>query len=272
MNAPDIFSYLDYRVFLKDLYLFRKKSHSKFSYHYYAQRIGMDRTSLYKVLNAERHISPELIQAFAQAFQLQLELPYFIQLVYYGRAETVVERSTYEAALKALRPISQIQIKDDQIEFFSQWYHIAIWLIVGQERISEANQLALKLNPEVSENQVQSSLELLMRLKLIRKNSKGIYSKSSENLTLSPQWDHNQVNAYLEQSLELAKYAIWNIDKSKRDISSLVMDVPLDKVQEFKDKIIQFRQDLIREINETQDCDSVYSFSMQFFPLTQESL
>lgn len=270
MSRPDIFSYLDYRSFLKDLYEFKKASNSKYSYQLIASKIGIDKATIYKVIKFDRHLPLDQVIPTAEAFNLTAwEIPYFEKLVLYGRSSQDKEKDLFLEELKKLRPISQFQLDRDQFEFFDSWYHIVVWLIIGIREINDTTPLQHIITPKVAPAHLKASILLLTRLNLIKVNSLGFYEKTSENLTLGHHWKSEQIHQYLETSIQLATKAVRQFEKDERDISALVLDMPSEKLPEVKQKINDFRKDLIQLINSYGQSDEVYQLSIQFFPLTQ---
>src|SRR6478609_3677893 len=62
-----IFSYLDYRHFLRDLYAQKKASERGFSHRAFSKRAGLSSTNyLHLVMQGKRNLSPEMAASFAR--------------------------------------------------------------------------------------------------------------------------------------------------------------------------------------------------------------
>ena len=67
----DVFEYLDYRAFLRDLYLERKERGRGFSYRAFSRRAGLKSPNYLKmVIDGIRNITPAMAERFARALGL----------------------------------------------------------------------------------------------------------------------------------------------------------------------------------------------------------
>ena len=92
-ERPDVFAYLDYRVFLADYYVFGK---AKFglSHRGLARRVGVKSPSFLKyVMEGRRNLSPGTARRVAKAVQLEGEpAAFFVALVKFNQAEEREQR------------------------------------------------------------------------------------------------------------------------------------------------------------------------------------
>jgi uncharacterized protein (TIGR02147 family) len=84
-SRPQIYRYSDYRVFIADMYLYRKNLNPKFSYHFIARRLETSRGYLKNIIDGRRHITLERIYPLAQVLGLDVvETDFFMLLVLEG--------------------------------------------------------------------------------------------------------------------------------------------------------------------------------------------
>lgn len=102
---PDIYQYIDYRLFLRDAYLALKQSRpSGFTHRRIGQKGGFDPGLFSKVIQGQRNISDKLVPGFCKAFGLAgQEARYFHVLVRYGQADAEAERRGLAEELAALQ-------------------------------------------------------------------------------------------------------------------------------------------------------------------------
>jgi uncharacterized protein (TIGR02147 family) len=96
-EMPDVFAYGDYRKFLKDAYLEKKRTRpSGFTHRLIGRKGGFDPGLFSKVVQGQRNISVKLIPGFCRAFGLQgPESEYFEALVHLAQAATEADRAHY---------------------------------------------------------------------------------------------------------------------------------------------------------------------------------
>ena len=69
--APDLYSYLSFRDFLKDWYAARKAADSRFSHRLFARRAGVSSPSLLnEVIGGRRNLTARTLEGFIKALGL----------------------------------------------------------------------------------------------------------------------------------------------------------------------------------------------------------
>lgn len=272
----DIFEHLDYRKFLKDLYAERKAESKNFSYRTVAAECGLKSIGFFTwVLQGKRNLSPRLIVKFAQVFRLKKkETQYFEILVNYNQAKTHDVKKYYFDQLAAMTRSMAKVIDPNQHEFYEKWYYSAIREAIELKPINENyTDLASLLVPQISSNDARKAVELLEKLKLVKRNPDGVLIKTSPSITTGEEWQSLAVHNYQLSSIDLAKNALDSFPKTERDISTLTLSCSKQTYQEILNKVKEFRQSLIRIVEKDEHVEGVYQCNFQVFPLTkQESI
>jgi len=96
-----IYDYTDYRRFLKDQFLEKKKTNPLFSYRSFNRVAGITSSAFLKqVLDGKRNLGNRGIQMVARGFCLtEAETRHFEYLVKFNQSETEAERDLYSRAL-----------------------------------------------------------------------------------------------------------------------------------------------------------------------------
>ena len=130
---PSIFNYQDYRKFLADYYEEKKISTPSFSYQNFSRRAGFSSKSfVFNVIKGRKTLSRTSVVRMCGAMGLsKTEAAYFENLVYFNQAMNFTERNFYFEKLSAIRPKTMEasktrNLRQDQYEFYSQWYHAVI--------------------------------------------------------------------------------------------------------------------------------------------------
>ena len=97
MKKPLVFEYLDYRIFLKDMYAYRKKRDQYFSYRQFSGKAGFASPNFLKlVIDGQRNLSPASILKIAKGFNLKgTQRDFFENLVLMNQAQEHEQRNYY---------------------------------------------------------------------------------------------------------------------------------------------------------------------------------
>lgn len=267
---PQIFDYLDYRTFLRDTYEYAKKEKPFFSYRYISGRVGINPGYIVKVLQGKVHLGAKNIPAFADLFGLQgKEREYFTELVHFGRAKNQRDIEMRFERLGAMKGVRFRTVADDQVEFYRKWYHMAIRSLLSIYSFDgkDYRGLASKLSPRISADQARESVRLLERLKLIRMDDDGAYRVTEQYITTGEKWSAGAIRDYQKMNMELAAQALEKHTKDVRDISTVTMTFSLKDLPALRERVAQFRQELLRMSGDCANEDAVMQLNIQFFPV-----
>lgn len=271
--APDIFEYVSYREYLRDYYEAGKEHRSAFSYRYLAREAGFASPNFYKlVMDGERNIGPESVEKFADALELEgEERQFFADLVAFEQAEEVEERNEAFERIAARRRFQRARrIDRSMFEYLSHWYHPAIRELAARSDFREDPEwIAERLTPSVDRETVRESLELLFDMELLVREEDGSITRGDPAWTTGHEVGSLAVGNFHRQMLERAADSIEAFDSELRDVSALTVCVDRDLVEEFKERIHEFRETLLHLAEESDGEEVVYQFNMQLFPLTE---
>lgn len=107
MQEPNLFKYTEYRLYLKDFYLYQKKVNGTYTYEKFAQKAQIKSPNFLKlIIDHKKNLTPKTILQFVYALKLdELETNYFEALVFENQAESPLEKSHYGKRLKSLKPL-----------------------------------------------------------------------------------------------------------------------------------------------------------------------
>jgi uncharacterized protein (TIGR02147 family) len=269
----DIFSYLDYREYLRDHYNYNKSCHGYFSFRYVAGKTGLDASFYVKVLNKQKHIANTAISTLIQFLKLnKKEGVYFTTLVYFNKAKTADQESLYLQKLLLLRKSSATLIENDLYEYFAAWWNVAI-----REELNILNftdnydDLASRIHPAISVQQARRSIKLLLKLGLIKPNDENILKPTHEFLTTNGLDNAKAVRAYQKMVLKLASSAIDLVPRDDRDISTLTISTSRNCLEAIRERLSEVRREIMEIIRQDQNTEEVFQINIQIFPLTRNS-
>jgi uncharacterized protein (TIGR02147 family) len=273
MNRPSVFEYSDYRAFLKAMFQYRKETTPGYSHRYFARMAGFASPNFLKlVIDAKRSLTSASISQVAKGFKLKKpEREFFENLVYMNQSEDLAEKGHYYRKMIALSPRGGIKkIDQAQYDYFSRWYLPVIReLAVFGDRSQTAEQIAGRLNPPVRVKEVENALDRLMQLGLIRKDAQGRWEQTSALLSTGPEVKSVLIANFHREMIRLADTAIERFPAEKRDITALTLSIGKDRLPELKEKIAEFRQEILKNFAGDAEPDQIIQINIQVFPVTR---
>lgn len=267
-----IYSFTDYRDYLKKAIEEKQQKNPSYSCRCAAQKIGISSGTLTRILNGTRHIGPALLPKLIAYLGLkQREAEYFSLLVKFTSARNEVERrSCYHAMLK-VRSGKQALVPEEKHPFFEQWYNVALYELL---RISgttcESAILGTLLKPQVSESKIRKAIALLKRLGLLSQEKDGAACSVEPFLTTGDQWESVAIHAFQVAVAQLAAKALDTFPKSERDFSTLTMALSPEAFERIRTVLSNARAEIGTIERECSNPTRVYQINMQCFPLSSE--
>ncbi len=273
MKRPIAFNYLDYRTYLKDLFAFRKQQDSFFSYRYFSGKAGFASPNFLKlVIENQRNLSHTGIRKVARGFGLKgQELDFFENLALMNQATSHEDRNHYYRKMIAVEGYKKAhKIAKESYEYFSKWYYPVIREIVtfGNGDLT-AEEIASLLQPKITKNQAVTAINLLLKLKLIRKNSEGKWEQTSQDISTGPEVKSLVVANFHKEMMKLAAASIDNVPAQQRDIGAVTLSIDRKNLSELKSRVVAFRKELLAYAGGNEDPDRVVQINIQVFPLSK---
>lgn len=271
----DIYSYLDYRKFLQDLYAERKAKARYFSYRYLAQKTGLKSVGFFTwVLQGKRNLSSRLVLKFAEAFKLnKQETGYFELLVSYNQAKSHEEKKHYFDRIASQKRTSAKVVDADQYEFYEKWYYSAIREVLGVQPFKDDfARLGKSLVPPISASEAKRSVELLEKLGFVERDGEGRYARKDSTITTGETWKSVAIAHFQIQALDLARQAMDRFAKSERDISTLTLSCSAETFAVIREKMKGWRQEMAELVKNDPRPDGVFQINFQAFPISKALL
>ena len=267
----DIFSYTDYRRFIKDHCEDIRKEKPFFSYRYIAQKAELKSTGFISwVVSGKRTISMKLAHKLCTIFKLgKRETDYFLLLVNHNQSTSVSEKQHYLDRLLTFRSTRTEIVHRDQDQYYSKWYYSAIRELVALSEINDEQDIASMLRPSITRSEAKDALALLIRLGLIKKNGKGIYQRTCNAITSGSDIDRALIHGYQIATMQLAQSSLYRFGRDERDISTLTVSCNAKDLQRIRDSISKIRSEVTEIACESKNANQVFQINIQFFPLSR---
>ncbi len=266
-----VFDYSDYRQFLKDYYEQHKALNPSFSYRYLSQKAGINSAPFYKfIFEGKRNLTKATILKTCVALKLNdREAEYFENLVFFNQAKTVAEKNHFfERLVEKQRHRSAAKVREDQFEYFSEWYHCVVRELVCMADFKDDYvKLAKSLHPVITPREAAKSVKLLLSLGFLKKVN-GRFCQSDPVLSTGYGLASHQVVNFQIEMLHKAIEAFDRCKQYERLTSATTLAVSQQTYEKMVEKLRTMRTELL-EMARGDDCpDSVYELTVNLFPLT----
>ncbi|MGZ3742667.1 MAG: TIGR02147 family protein [Pseudobdellovibrionaceae bacterium] len=266
-----IFEYDNYRLFLKDSYFHLKNENKKFSFRYFSRLAGFKSPNILKrVMEGQRNLSPQSIPKFVQALKLNKEEALFFKnLVMLNQAKTNEAKQIFSQEILSSRTFREIYpLSEAQYNYFAKWYYIPIREFVGLSSFKEDHQLiADSLVPPISALEAKHSIEELLKIGLLERNSEGKLQQANAITSTPAEVTSTAVIKYHKETTKKAADSIETIPRELRDISAVAFPVSKQTLSKIKELMQTFRKEIVELAAQDSAPDSIYQINFQLFPL-----
>ncbi|MBS1983275.1 MAG: TIGR02147 family protein [Bdellovibrionales bacterium] len=271
-----IYSYRDYRVFLRDFYVEQKSMRKGYTYNSFSKTAGIRSPNYLKlVIDGQRNLTTVNIQQFARALSLLGdELEYFESLVLYNQAQLSQEKRFYKRRMNLLKSSkSPNLVHSAPSELLKHWAYPAALLSLHRQQVAQGRDRLQKLL-FVSADEADSLVKKFLDLGLLVQAKDGTLSVSSDQVVLNDPRALSRLQKYfLEGQLNCSLKAFRvGYSKGEAKFVSHCLTVPRDSLADVAAKIRSFLEDLTatfdRDLESTSDFDVVQINAQIFLPQT----
>ncbi len=267
-----VFNYLDYREFLKDFFHEKKSANPHFSFHVFAAQAGFKSRSYIKlVMDGKKNMTDDSVEKLNKALRLPGKaFDYFKDLVAFNQARALQLRNLcFEKLLSYNKRTTARNILLQQFDYFAQWYHSTVREIVSQTDFkNDYEKLGNLVKPRISARKAKTSVELLLKLGLIRKSGDR-YEQVDALITTGDEVRSLAVQNFHLQNLMLAGDSISTCQSTDRDISCIIIGASEEGFAKIKAEIQSFRKKLLEFSKKDAKSSRIYHVNFQLFPTSE---
>jgi uncharacterized protein (TIGR02147 family) len=161
-------------------------------------------------------------------------------------------------------------------EFYEKWYNPVIReLAVALDWKGNYGVLAKSVIPSIKTSEARESVDLQLRLGFLRKKSDDAYVQTDPDISTGPEVNSLAVRQMNRFFAHLGEEAIDRFPPDERDVSSLIMGIPRNKLPQLKQEIVEFRKRLVGlaglagPADPSEGADSFYSLVVELFPIAK---
>ncbi|MBL8026226.1 MAG: TIGR02147 family protein [Fibrobacteres bacterium] len=258
-------TYTNYRLFLRDFYISKKKKNPRYSYRTFCKAAGITSPSLYsEIAEGKRNLTSSYLPAFIKGLKLtEAQGRFFTALVNYNQASTDKEKVAYLE--------QPVLVSSIQYEYYSKWYHSAIReLACTLDWQDDYKKLAKMLSPRITVKEARKSIKLLLQLGLIKKSENGRYKQENPLISTGMDISSLAVRKLNDTLSTLGREAIERYQPTERNITSMIAGVSDDSYPLIIKEINEFYQRIMSIVSADNKTNRVYNINLQLFPLTSK--
>ncbi len=270
MNS--IFDYTDYRAFLRDAFENYKKERCAVSWRFMASKIGCDPGNLLRVSQGKIHLAVKFTTPCAKFFGLsEKESAYWTELLLFGRAKSDKEALDHYEKMLSIKGVKIKRLEAKELEFYRHWYSNAIrsLLGIGNFRDDEKSYriLAESCTPAISTKEAKDAVHLLESLNMVKREQDGRWTVTETFVGTGGNWRSEAVRRFQEDTIALAGQSLSRHKPYLRDISTATLTFNRQSIDLVREKIREFRRELLRLSAEGTGDNAVYQLNIQLFPI-----
>lgn len=273
-QVPSVYSYTDYRAFLREHFAASKATKSFWSHRYFARKAGLSSSNFLKlVMDGKRNLGTQAVGQFAKALLLgEQEAAFFADLVTLSQADTVAERNrAFERVASNRRFRSARRLEGPLFEYLTHWYYPVVReLAARSDFAADPKWIREHMRPTITLGQARAALATLQKLGLVvHDEATGRLVRGEPTLTTGHEVRSVAVRAYHRQMIEQAGLALEDVPPDERDISALTVCVRASTIGELKQRVHRFREEMLDLCDREESPERVYQLNIQLFPLTR---
>jgi uncharacterized protein (TIGR02147 family) len=269
VNQNSIYSYADYRCFIRDALTAKKEDNPNVSLTTIGKKVGMSKMAIKYIIDGKRHIAEKNIPKFSALVNLSdTESKYFKYLVSFNKAKTEQERKHFFDRMMAMKdsPFREIVLADKDAGFFLKWFHGTILELMSFKEFKlDPEWISKRLWFDVPLEDVAEGIKALRKLGYIGKNTSG-----TDKIVAPSGIKSHIYKDFLKTMIDKSKEALETQSAADRQFFYLNVSVSESNFQLAKKMIEEFRQKLHDALANKDECNRVIQINMQMFNTAKE--
>lgn len=275
MSDPSIYTYLDYRQYLDDIFAARKTETPSFSYRAFARMAESSTPNFLQLVRDRKlNITPATVAALARSLKLSKhEEQYFEALVGFDHAKTHDEKDKHFRRILSERRYREIKQLDEwQFDYFSHWYTPVVRELASSELYpGDPAWIAERIVPEITVAKVKKALKVLESLGLLVHNREsGRWEQADPVVSTPAEVLSVAVVNYHRSMIRLGRDSLERFGPRERDIRAVTLGLSEEGYREVKKRMVAFWRELMAYAEKQTKTDRVWQMNMQLFPVSRD--
>lgn len=269
-----ILEYLSFSDFLRDYAAEQKQRSSKFSYQFFAKKLGLKSASLIAMLvKGERLPTDDFLQRLMSYLRLSThEIAYAETLLRYCKANDGPQKEYFAEKLKSFRRPSEVsEVRLDEFELIASWLHVAILELCNLKDFrGEIGWIAKRLGFGFDVKEVEEALLRLERLGLLVRDDSGVFSRTKKGFRTPDGVPSSAIRHFHAEVLDRAKAAITEQGVEERFLNAVTLSIQASQMEKARELIRNFMVEFSRAMQAEGTADETYQLALQFYKVSKE--
>lgn len=272
-ELPNVFRYLDFRLFLKDWLAYQKASQSGLSLRDVARAAGLTPSHLSMAISGARSLTPAAFSKLIPVLELSpAEQSFFELLVTLGTASSQRVRLGALERMKRFRNYRKLNPKEAEVyQYLNRWYYVAIREMASLPdfRADEA-WIQSRLRSHVELKEIKEALKFLKEGGFLEILPDGRAVPPEKRLECEGGVYSLSLAGFHRQMLSLASDSIESTPREERNLMGHAFAADAETFEKVQ-AILAEAYEKIRALDqERKGADSVYFVEFALFPFTRK--
>lgn len=273
MEKPEVYDYINYHLYLSDVFKALKSENPDITVRYIAEKAGYGSPGhVTWLFQGKRKLTIAKVPVFCELLGLnRKESRYFEAIVRYGNARTHESKIACFQRVAKLQKTAKRIVTEEEVSYWSRWYYSAVREIVEIHTVTDDNlkEVSSYMIPKISPSKMKEALNSLEKIGFIKKDEYGVYHRADTSVTTGDDWHSLVIREYQRNMMGLGQEALDSVDPENREISTLTLSISRGRAEFIKERIKEFRQELATLARTDDNPEIVYHMGLQFFPLSK---
>lgn len=272
ISKPDIYTYADYREYLKALHAYLKTQNRRFSHRYIAAKVNATSAGWFSdVVSGRINLTSNYVSQLAAVFKLSSgETEYFRALVSCNQTKNLDEKNRHLELLMANRKTGATIVSKERFMYYSTWYIPVIReMLFFYDFIDDYKALARMTRPAIRPVEAKRAIDTLRELDFIAPDPQGFLKPRDAILRKEGGFKSIHWANFQKSALELATGAVERFTREERDLSSVLISLSPQSFAIAREEISRLRKKLLELSEADRERNTVYQCNFQIFPTSR---
>ena len=268
----NIYSYQDYRAYLREVLDALKKSSKGYSHRAIQMKMGIRSSGfLSNIIAGRANLTLSQTAKLSKILKhSRSEAAYFEKMVLFTNAKSLDDKTDYFNRMLSLQKTRLKVLTGAQLSLFSRWHYTVIRELAGMIDISDYRAVGAMIDPPITAAEVEESVENMIALGILEKRPDGAIRPVDDIVTSGDEVRSFDIVQFQAATLDTAKRALLQCPPSQRDISVLTFSASEQCLQQIKGEIRGLRKKILSMVEKDTASDRVFQCSINFFPVSKK--
>jgi uncharacterized protein (TIGR02147 family) len=272
--APNIYRYDDFRVFLKEVFQYRKDRDGDYSYRKFAKDAGIANPGyLLDVIVGKRTLSDNAVKKTAAAFELnEAETEFFRLLVDFGQSKKDGKRQEiYQEILYRRNRSRFARLSPSLVKYYQDYHYPLVYSALhALDFRGDYEHFGGAFDPPIAPAALKKYIRDLCEWELVKQGADGRYAVT-EAFVEPPETMGALVRRLNREWILQAAESLFRHAPEDRHVSTLLLSVSDETRKRLRDEVERFRREVLDIVAKDGGKPSgLMQLSLQYFPKTKK--